>query len=259
VPAILCAKVKVFVELYLLARQAERQALQHIALAEERVARVAAERSTAAPGLTSRARARRSAGRSTSTRRSARSGGSSCRSSPTRRSCGSPAPTSRPRARRSSSRAMAATAIATGRSASRSTARSRRRSTPPRRPGPCQRLPREGEEGRYALPDGATAHAFAALPLAARGRSLAVLGIAMTGARKLDHDALALAGDLAVRAAAAVDNALLYRQIQESDQRKNEFLAMLAHELRNPLAPIANAVHVLKASGEGDRVAGRAT
>ena len=45
-PEILRAKVKVFVELYLLARQAERQALQHIALAEERAARVAAERST---------------------------------------------------------------------------------------------------------------------------------------------------------------------------------------------------------------------
>jgi signal transduction histidine kinase/ActR/RegA family two-component response regulator len=93
------------------------------------------------------------------------------------------------------------------------------------------------------------------LPLAARGRAMAVLGIAMTGPRKLDHDALTLAGDLAVRAAAAIDNALLYRQIQESDQRKNEFLAMLAHELRNPLAPIANAVHVLKASGESERVA----
>jgi signal transduction histidine kinase/CheY-like chemotaxis protein len=31
----------------------------------------------------------------------------------------------------------------------------------------------------------------------------------------------------------------------EADRRKNEFLAMLAHELRNPLAPIANAVHLL--------------
>jgi PAS domain S-box-containing protein len=31
----------------------------------------------------------------------------------------------------------------------------------------------------------------------------------------------------------------------EADQRKNEFLAMLAHELRNPLTPIRNAAHVL--------------
>jgi signal transduction histidine kinase/ActR/RegA family two-component response regulator len=33
--------------------------------------------------------------------------------------------------------------------------------------------------------------------------------------------------------------------LQEADQRKNEFLAMLSHELRNPLAPIRNAAHIL--------------
>ncbi len=35
-------------------------------------------------------------------------------------------------------------------------------------------------------------------------------------------------------------------QLTLADQRKNEFLALLAHELRNPLAPIYNAVQVLK-------------
>lgn len=41
----------------------------------------------------------------------------------------------------------------------------------------------------------------------------------------------------------------LMRQVDElrrADQRKDEFIALLAHELRNPLAPIQNAVHVLK-------------
>jgi len=33
--------------------------------------------------------------------------------------------------------------------------------------------------------------------------------------------------------------------LRDADQRKDEFLAMLAHELRNPLAPIRNAAHVL--------------
>src|SRR5205823_13310185 len=33
-------------------------------------------------------------------------------------------------------------------------------------------------------------------------------------------------------------------ELAEADRRKNEFLAMLAHELRNPLAPIRNAVQV---------------
>jgi signal transduction histidine kinase len=37
--------------------------------------------------------------------------------------------------------------------------------------------------------------------------------------------------------------------LQESDRRKNEFLALLGHELRNPMAPIRNAVRVLRLSG----------
>ena len=37
-------------------------------------------------------------------------------------------------------------------------------------------------------------------------------------------------------------------QLQVADKQKNEFLAMLAHELRNPLAPIRNGVELLKMS-----------
>jgi PAS domain S-box-containing protein len=37
--------------------------------------------------------------------------------------------------------------------------------------------------------------------------------------------------------------------LQEADRRKNAFLATLAHELRNPLAPISNAVHFLLLKG----------
>jgi PAS domain S-box-containing protein len=37
--------------------------------------------------------------------------------------------------------------------------------------------------------------------------------------------------------------------LREADLRKNEFLAMLAHELRNPLAPIRNAVQILRMKG----------
>ena len=35
-------------------------------------------------------------------------------------------------------------------------------------------------------------------------------------------------------------------ELAEADRQKNEFLAMLGHELRNPLAPIRNAIHILK-------------
>ena len=38
-------------------------------------------------------------------------------------------------------------------------------------------------------------------------------------------------------------------RLAEADRRKDEFLAMLAHELRNPLAPIFNGLHVLRGPG----------
>jgi signal transduction histidine kinase len=41
-------------------------------------------------------------------------------------------------------------------------------------------------------------------------------------------------------------------QLAEADRRKNEFLALLSHELRNPLAPIFNAVHLLRLPGAGE-------
>ena len=41
--------------------------------------------------------------------------------------------------------------------------------------------------------------------------------------------------------------------LQESDRRKDEFLAMLAHELRNPLAPIITAAHLLNLPGHDEK------
>jgi signal transduction histidine kinase len=48
------------------------------------------------------------------------------------------------------------------------------------------------------------------------------------------------------------------RELQEADRQKNEFLAMLAHELRNPLAPIRNAGELLAKILTEDAQAGRA-
>ena len=46
-------------------------------------------------------------------------------------------------------------------------------------------------------------------------------------------------------------------ELQAADRRKDEYLAMLAHELRNPLAPIMNAVEVLKLAGDSMELRGR--
>ena len=105
----------------------------------------------------------------------------------------------------------------------------------------------DAAERRIALVDGIAVDALIAVPLCARGRTLGVLclGLGSSG-RSFDTDALSVATDLANRAAIALDNALMYKNIQDEDRRKNEFLAMLAHELRNPLAPISNAVHIMQ-------------
>src|SRR5687768_11695330 len=46
--------------------------------------------------------------------------------------------------------------------------------------------------------------------------------------------------------------------LREADRRKDEFLATLAHELRNPLAPIASGLHILRTAGDNPEVASTA-
>ncbi len=50
----------------------------------------------------------------------------------------------------------------------------------------------------------------------------------------------------------------LNRQLDESDRRKSEFLAMLSHELRNPLAPIRNSIYLLERAAPDSEQATRA-
>jgi PAS domain S-box-containing protein len=66
------------------------------------------------------------------------------------------------------------------------------------------------------------------------GRPIAYATVSqdVTDRRRLEDNLRRLASDLA-----------------EADRRKNEFLAMLAHELRNPLAPISNAARALRIGG----------
>ena len=91
---------------------------------------------------------------------------------------------------------------------------------------------------------------YMGVPLKVRGKTLGVVTfIAAESGRRYDEDDLAMAQDLADRAAIAIDNAQLYRELREADRRKDEFLATLAHELRNPLAPIRNGLQVLRLSG----------
>ena len=93
-------------------------------------------------------------------------------------------------------------------------------------------------------------------PLRVGDRTLGALALV---ADSSPQDLVALQ-ELVSRAAIALDNARLYsslqreivrsrqaeESLQDANRRKDEFLAMLSHELRNPLAPIRNAVEVIR-------------
>ncbi|CAG1017259.1 two-component system, NarL family, sensor histidine kinase BarA [Burkholderiaceae bacterium] len=100
------------------------------------------------------------------------------------------------------------------------------------------------------------------VPLVARGRTLGALAALQAESdREFSTDDCALLVELAQRAALALDNARLYAdaqaarsQAETANRVKDEFLAMLGHELRNPLAPIVTALHLMARRG-GDESA----
>ena len=77
------------------------------------------------------------------------------------------------------------------------------------------------------------------VPMVARGHIIGAMTVASaTAARPLDQGSLALARDLARRAAVAIDNAQLYQAAVVANESKANFLATMSHELRTPLTAI---------------------
>lgn len=96
------------------------------------------------------------------------------------------------------------------------------------------------------------------VPLVARGRTIGAMAILQDRSkRRFTPEDGALIGELAQRAALALDNVRLLgraraaqAQAEVASQAKDEFLAMLGHELRNPLAPISLALTLIQRRDE---------
>jgi PAS domain S-box-containing protein len=91
-------------------------------------------------------------------------------------------------------------------------------------------------------------NSYMVVPLRARGRTLGVITLASSRAhsnRSYGDEELALATELGARAGTAIDNARLHEELRRADRAKEDFLATLAHELRNPMAAILNALELI--------------
>lgn len=116
--------------------------------------------------------------------------------------------------------------------------------------------PRYGNNSpHHGLPEGHLPVAsYLAVPVVSRSKE--VIGGLFFGHSQpsvFTERAERLVAGIAAQAAIAIDNVRLYERLRdsaerlaESDRRKDEFLATLAHELRNPLAPMRNALKLMQ-------------
>jgi PAS domain S-box-containing protein len=96
--------------------------------------------------------------------------------------------------------------------------------------------------------------AYACNPLLAGDRLLGTLSFASRSRDQFGADELEFLETICRYVAAAYERLRLIEQLRQADRRKDEFLATLAHELRNPLAPIRNALQIVRLVGD-DRAA----
>ncbi len=99
------------------------------------------------------------------------------------------------------------------------------------------------------------------LPLKARGRTLGVINLAsMEAGRMTRPSVVAVAQGVADRAAIAIDNARLYQEAREAVRVREDVVAIVSHDLRNPLNAISlSASTLIKREELDERTAKAAT
>jgi PAS domain S-box-containing protein len=110
-------------------------------------------------------------------------------------------------------------------------------------------------------------HSYIGVPMSSGGTTFGVITLVTAESKHVyTPEDLELGLALADRAALAVEHALLFRateqaktEAEQANRAKDDFLAMLGHELRNPLAPIVTALDTMKRRPDADTTRERLT
>jgi signal transduction histidine kinase len=113
------------------------------------------------------------------------------------------------------------------------------------------------ETERRRLLAGLGVNSYISVALNTRGRTLGTITFFTDTGRTLSSDDVAMAEDLARRAATAIDNVRLYDQAQRAIRVRDDILAIVSHDLRTPLSAIVTAAALQIAAAPPDENGGR--
>jgi signal transduction histidine kinase len=113
-----------------------------------------------------------------------------------------------------------------------------------------QRYPAAGDGARAGF------QSWAAIPFLQQGRPVGALSVSFDQQRTFHAEERALIVTMAGLAAQAIERTRLFdaevlarKEVEQANRAKDEFLAMLGHELRNPLSPIFTALQLMRLRG----------
>lgn len=117
----------------------------------------------------------------------------------------------------------------------------------------------QSSEPMVQLVKGLGLRAYACNPLIAGGQLLGTLSFASRTRDTFEREEIEFLETISHYVTLAYERLRLIEQLREQDQRKDEFLATLAHELRNPLAPISNGLELIRLADHNPATIDRAT
>ena len=112
------------------------------------------------------------------------------------------------------------------------------------------------EDGQRKIVEALGPRSLICVPLASSGPPLGALTLVTSDAsgRRFSIADLSLAADLARRAAIVVEHARLFNEAQQATRARDDVLAVVAHDLRNPLNTVSMAVSLMLESTPPERV-----